>query len=138
MSTDLHSIPPHRDPHVTDAASAALTALRARSSALRHAAVLTDDGFEVAALPGGLGTEGDRFAGVASALQALGEAAGRELLPPASAPSVVIAGETGQIVLLRATGTTLVVSAVFGGDTTVDEALTSVRLCAEELERRAQ
>jgi predicted regulator of Ras-like GTPase activity (Roadblock/LC7/MglB family) len=128
----------HHDPGVIARASAALRHLRERSGSLRYAAVLTDDGFEVQSVHSATDTgtdadDHDRFASVVSSLQALGEAAARELLDDDASPAVLVLSDSGCIVQVRVAGVALVLAALFDGDESVGQALASARETALEL-----
>ncbi|MFS2279887.1 roadblock/LC7 domain-containing protein [Microbacterium sp. OR21] len=114
-------------------ADGALRRLQASSGSLRYAAVLTDDGFAVSTLRAGADADSGRFASIASTLQALGEAAGRELLTAAGSTAVLIDTDAGRIAQLRVHGTTLVLAALFAHDGTADGILTPLRDCATAL-----
>ncbi|QEO09686.1 roadblock/LC7 domain-containing protein [Protaetiibacter larvae] len=90
--------PPHRDPRIVDAVTAALARLGARCPAVEVAVVLTDDGFQIARHPTDAQGAG-RLASMASALQALGEAIARELALGEQRHVLIDAAEGG--VLLR-------------------------------------
>ena len=124
----------HHDPEVLAAASAALLRLRERSASLRYAAVLTDDGFEVQSVRSGAGTGSTgRLASVVSSLQALGEAAARELLAADDSPAVLVLSEAGHIVQVRVPGASLVLAALFDSDENAHGALTAARETADAL-----
>jgi predicted regulator of Ras-like GTPase activity (Roadblock/LC7/MglB family) len=134
----------HHDPGVIARASAALRHLRERSGSLRYAAVLTDDGFTVQSTSTvqsvhsatDTGTDAgnhDRLASVVSSLQALGEAAARELLDDDASPAVLVLSDSGCIVQVRVAGAALVLAALFDGDESVGQALASARETALEL-----
>lgn len=122
----------HRDPQLVALADAALQRLLASTGSLRYAAVLTDDGFAVSTLSAGADADSGRFASIASTLQALGEAAGRELLTAGGSTAVLIDTQAGRIAQLRVDGTTLVLAALFD-DGAADGILTSLRGCAATL-----
>ena len=103
----------HRDPRVISLSSETLERLASEASALRFAAVLTDDGFAVHSLTTGPEVDDGRFASIASTLQALGEAAGRELLPAAGRARVLISTDAGLIAQLRVGDTNLALAALF-------------------------
>lgn len=124
----------HHDPEVLAAASAALLRLRERSASLRYAAVLTDDGFEVQSVRSGADTGSTgRLASVVSSLQALGEAAARELLAADDSPAVLVLSEAGHIVQVRVPGASLVLAALFDSDENAHGALTAARETADAL-----
>lgn len=124
----------HRDLDLIAAASDALQHLREHNASLRYAAVLTDDGFEVQSVRSGADAGNrDRLASVVSSLQALGEAAARELLADDTSPAVLVLSESGCIVQVRVTGASLVLAALFDGEENVGDALTSARETADML-----
>ncbi|UJP10270.1 roadblock/LC7 domain-containing protein [Microbacterium sp. KUDC0406] len=129
----MSSVALHHDEDVVAATGDVLQRLRERSPSLRYATVLTDDGFEVASVRAGATADGSRFAGIASSLQMLGEAAASELISGAGAPTVLVSDEAGHLVQVRAAGTTLVVSALFDGAEGVGQALSSARRGADEI-----
>jgi predicted regulator of Ras-like GTPase activity (Roadblock/LC7/MglB family) len=119
----------HTKPAVVKAASALLTEMKAASSSLTYAALLTDDGFDVARYPAK--TDGERFAGMASSMQALGDAVTHELKIGAS-EYIIIASGKGHVVQLRVPGQELVLSALFDNDATVGSALAIARSFAQK------
>jgi predicted regulator of Ras-like GTPase activity (Roadblock/LC7/MglB family) len=124
MSTGLHM-----KPDVVEAASTLLTEMKAAASSLSYAALLTDDGFDVARFP--VKTDGERFAGMASSMQALGDAVTHELNIGAS-EYIIIASGNGHVVQLRVPGQELVLSALFDNDATVGHALAVARSFAQK------
>ena len=125
MTTGLHT-----KPKVVNAASALLAEMKDVSSSLTYAALLTDDGFDVARLPGP--TDGTRFAGMASSMQALGDAVTHELKIGTS-EYIIIASGKGHVVQLRVPGQELVLSALFDNDATVGHALAVARTFAQKM-----
>jgi uncharacterized protein len=117
----------HTKPAVVKAATSILDDMKAVSSSLVYAALLTDDGFDVARLPGK--TDGARFAGMASSMQALGDAVTHEL-QIGSSEYIIIASGKGYVVQLRVPGHELVLSALFDTDATVGNALAIARTYA--------
>ncbi|MEO6532707.1 MAG: roadblock/LC7 domain-containing protein [Pseudolysinimonas sp.] len=120
----------HTKPAVVKAASSLLTDMQGASSSLTYAALLTDDGFDVARLPGE--TDGTRFAGMASSMQALGDAVTHEL-KIGSSEYIIIASGKGHVVQLRVPGQELVLSALFDNDATVGHALAVTRTFAQKM-----
>jgi predicted regulator of Ras-like GTPase activity (Roadblock/LC7/MglB family) len=120
----------HTKPAVVKAASALLDEMKDVASSLTYAALLTDDGFDVARLPGQ--TDGARFAGMASSMQALGDAVTHELSIGAS-EYIIIASGKGHVVQLRVPGQELVLSALFDNDATVGHALATTRMYAQKM-----
>ena len=125
MSTGLHT-----KPAVVKAASSLLDDMQDAASSLTYAALLTDDGFDVARLPGQI--DGARFAGMASSMQALGDAVTHELKIGAS-EYIIIASGSGYVVQLRVPGQELVLSALFDNDATVGNALAISRTFAQRM-----
>ena len=98
------------------------------------ARLLTDDGFEVQSVRSGAGTGSTgRLASVVSSLQALGEAAARELLAADDSPAVLVLSEAGHIVQVRVPGASLVLAALFDSDENAHGALTAARETADAL-----
>ena len=120
----------HTKPAVVKAASALLAEMKEASSSLTYAALLTDDGFDVARLPGE--TDGARFAGMASSMQALGDAVAHEL-KIGTGEYIIIASGKGYVVQLRVPGQELVLSALFDNDATVGNALAITRRYAQKM-----
>jgi predicted regulator of Ras-like GTPase activity (Roadblock/LC7/MglB family) len=118
----------HRDPVIVSNGTVALEEMRGLCHSLLHAALLTDDGFEVARLPGST-TDTNRFASMASSMQALCDAVARELSMGAS-EYIIIASEDGYVIQLRVPEHEIVLSARFGNDETVGKALSIARLTA--------
>lgn len=130
MSTALH-----HDEQVIAIAKDVLADIARRSSSLTYASILTDDGFEVASQHGLVARNGGRFASIASSLQALGEAAVRELQLGGSS-SVLVSSDQGHIVQVRVQDSTLVLAALFGTGETLGHALATTRHGAAELGQR--
>ena len=114
----------HKQPAVIEAATAILDEMKGMSSSLVYAALLTDDGFDVARLPGE--TDGPKFASMASSMQALGDAVAREL-HIGDGEYIIIASAKGYVVQLRVPGHHMVLSALFDNDATVGSALAIAR-----------
>ncbi|MEO8261637.1 MAG: roadblock/LC7 domain-containing protein [Pseudolysinimonas sp.] len=125
MTTGLHM-----KPAVVKAAETLLVDMRAATSSLSYAALLTDDGFDVARFPAK--TDGARFAGMASSMQALGDAVTHELSIGASEYLIIASGK-GHVVQLRVPGQELVLSALFDNDATVGHALAITRTFAQKM-----
>jgi predicted regulator of Ras-like GTPase activity (Roadblock/LC7/MglB family) len=125
MSTGLHM-----KPVVVEAASTLLSEMKAAASSLTYAALLTDDGFDVARFP--VKSDGERFAGMASSMQALGDAVTHEL-SIGSSEYIIIASGKGHVVQLRVPGQELVLSALFDNDATVGHALSITRSFAQKM-----
>jgi predicted regulator of Ras-like GTPase activity (Roadblock/LC7/MglB family) len=120
----------HTKPAVVKAASALLAEMKDATSSLTYAALLTDDGFDVARLPGQ--TDGARFAGMASSMQALGDAVAHELKIGTS-EYIIIASGKGYVVQLRVPGQELVLSGLFDNDATIGTALAVARSFAQKM-----
>ena len=120
----------HMKPKVVESAATLLTEMKAASSSLTYAALLTDDGFDVARVPAQ--TDGSRFAGMASSMQALGEAVAHEL-KIGDSDYLIIASAKGHVVQLRVPGKELVLSALFDNDATVGHALATVRTFSQKM-----
>jgi uncharacterized protein len=120
----------HTKPAVVKAASALLDEMKGASSSLTYAALLTDDGFDVARLPGAI--DGSRFAGMASSMQALGDAVTHEL-SIGNSEYIIIASGKGYVVQLRVPGQELVLSALFDNDATIGSALAISRSYAQKM-----
>ena len=120
----------HTKPKVVEAATALLAEMRAAASSLTYAALLTDDGFDVARYP--VQTDGERFAGMASSMQALGDAVTHEL-SIGDSEYIIIASAKGHVVQLRVPGQELVLSALFDNDATVGHALAITRNFAQKM-----
>ena len=125
MSTGLHM-----KPVVVEAASTLLNEMHMAASSLTYAALLTDDGFDVARYP--VKTDGERFAGMASSMQALGEAVAHELNIGES-EYIIIASGKGHVVQRRVPGQELVLSALFDNDATVGHALATTKQFAQKM-----
>ena len=120
----------HTKPKVVEAATAVLADMTAATSSLTYAALLTDDGFDVARFPAK--TDGERFAGMASSMQALGDAVTHEL-KIGDSEYIIIASGKGHVVQLRVPGQELVLSALFDNDATVGHALAIARTFAQKM-----
>ena len=120
----------HTKPAVVKAASTLLAEMKDATSSLTYAALLTDDGFDVARLPGE--TDGARFAGMASSMQALGDAVAHEL-KIGTGEYIIIASGKGYVVQLRVPGQELVLSGLFDNDATVGNALAISRSFAQKM-----
>jgi predicted regulator of Ras-like GTPase activity (Roadblock/LC7/MglB family) len=120
----------HTKPKVVAAAGALLSDMKGAASSLTYAALLTDDGFDVARFPAK--TDGERFAGMASSMQALGEAVTHEL-KIGDSEYIIIASGKGHVVQLRVPGHELVLSALFDNDATVGHALAITRSFAQKM-----
>jgi hypothetical protein len=120
----------HTKPAVVKAATSLLDEMKSVASSLNYAALLTDDGFDVARLPGQI--DGARFAGMASSMQALGDAVAHELKIGTS-EYIIIASGKGYVVQLRVPGQELVLSALFDNDATIGSALAISRSYAQKM-----
>jgi len=126
------SIAAHKDPRVIAHGAEVLAEMRDLSKALVYAAVLTDDGFEVVSVPSGAERRIGRMASMASSMQALSDAVGRELSMGLS-EYIIIATEAGYVIQLRIPGQTLVMSTKFDDSETLGKALSLSRLTATKL-----
>lgn len=120
----------HTRPEVVEAASTLLADMKDVASSLNYAALLTDDGFDVARLPGEI--DGARFAGMASSMQALGDAVTHEL-KIGTGEYIIIASGEGYLLQLRVPGQQLVLSALFDNDATVGTALAIARSFSQKM-----
>ena len=120
----------HTKPAVVKAASGLLVQMQDAASSLNYAALLTDDGFDVARLPGEI--EGEKFAGMASSMQALSDAVAHEL-KIGDSEYVIIASGKGYVVQLRVPGQELVLSALFDSDSTIGSALAVTKTFAQKM-----
>jgi predicted regulator of Ras-like GTPase activity (Roadblock/LC7/MglB family) len=117
-------------PVVVEAAAILLNEMHLAASSLTYAALLTDDGFDVARYP--IKSDGERFAGMASSMQALGEAVAEELKIGES-EYIIIASGKGHVVQRRVPGQELVLSALFDNDATVGHALATTKQFAQKM-----
>jgi len=120
----------HLKADIVEAASALLAEMSGASPSLKYAALLTDDGFDVARYP--VKADGSRFAGMASSMQALSEAVAHEL-KIGDSEYLIIASGKGHVVQLRVPGHELVISALFDSDATAGHALAVTRTFAEKM-----
>lgn len=120
----------HNKPEVVAAATDLLAQMQDASGSLNYAALLTDDGFDVARLPGEV--EGEKFAGMASSMQALSDAVAHEL-KIGDSEYVIIASGKGYVVQLRVPGQELVLSALFDSDSTIGSALAVTKAFAQRM-----
>ena len=126
----LTPVAAHKDPTVVALGTEALRAITELSSSLRHATLLTDDGFEVVSVPAHAAD--GRLASMASSIQALTEGVAGEL---GIGPSqyVIIASEAGHVIQLRVPGHELVLAALFDSAETLGKALSTSRIAADRL-----
>lgn len=122
---------PQSDPIIVQAASALLTEMKSVSVSLVYAAFLTDDGFDVAALPSRV-TDGQRFASMASSMQALSDAVAHELRI-GDGEYLIISSAKGYVIQLRVPSSLVVLSALFDNDATVGAALALTRSYAAKM-----
>jgi uncharacterized protein len=123
--------PAHLDAAVVEHGRGILAQMRDVCTSLVYAALLTDDGFEIVHLSRST-TDGNRFASMASSMQALSEAVARELAM-GSGQFTIIASDTGHVVQLRVPGHSIVLSALFDDDETLGKALSISRASAERM-----
>lgn len=119
----------HLKPDVVEAANALLAEMKNASASLTYAALLTDDGFDVARYPEKV--NGEKFAGMASSMQALGDAVTHEL-KIGETDYLIIASAKGHVVQLRVPGKEIVISALYDNDATVGHALAVTRSFAQK------
>lgn len=119
----------HTKPAVVKSTTALLEQMKAATSSLVYAALLTDDGFDVARFPDK--TDGARFAGMASSMQALGDAVTHEL-KLGDSEYIIIASGKGYVVQLRVPGQQLVLSAQFDSDASIGHSLAVARTFAQK------
>jgi uncharacterized protein len=124
-------LPAHMDADVIAQGVLVLEEMNELCTSLVYAALLTDDGFEIAHLAGSRITDG-RFAGMASSLQALSEAVAREL-HIGDSEYVIIAAKQGYVIQLRVPDQEIVLGALFDSDETLGKALSISRLSAEKM-----
>lgn len=122
--------PAHKDAATIASGREALVELAELASSLRHATLLTDDGFEVTSTPAR--SHDGRMASMASSIQALSDAVAGELAI-GSCQYVIIASERGHVIQLRIPGHALVLSALFDHDETLGKALATSRVAADKL-----
>ena len=122
---------PQKDPVVIENARAALLELKDSCSSLVYAALVTDDGFEIASQPSA-GHHDDRLASMSSSVQALADAVSRELTMGDS-EFVILAAESGHIIQRRVPEHPMVLAAVFDHHETLGKALSISRLTTERL-----
>lgn len=120
----------HATPEVVAAGERVLSEMKAVCPSLVYAALVTDDGFEIVRTPAS--SDGSRFASMASAMQALGDAVARELAMGVS-DYVVIAAATGHVVQRRVPGHPIVLSALFDDDETLGKGLAVSRTTVDKL-----
>ncbi|MGV8886273.1 MAG: roadblock/LC7 domain-containing protein [Microbacteriaceae bacterium] len=121
----------HRDPRAIEIGVAALAELRELAPSLVFAAIISDDGFELAHVPQNSIDVG-RFGSMTSSVQALSDAVTRELSIGTSG-YVVIASEKGHVLQLRVPGYPLILAALFDTHEMLGKALASSRRCAQRL-----
>jgi predicted regulator of Ras-like GTPase activity (Roadblock/LC7/MglB family) len=122
---------PQNDPTIIALGAAELRNLRELCPSLLYAALLTDDGFEIAHVPDDY-ADPNRFASMASSVQALGDAVARELRI-GSSPYIVIASEAGHVIQQRVPGHQVVLAALFDNYETLGKALSISRRSAERV-----
>ena len=121
----------HQDPRIIDRATQTLAWMKDVCPSLRYAALLTDDGFEVASLSGGV-SDGSRMASMSSSVQALSDAVARELRI-GLADYVVIASSQGHVIQRRVPDHPIVIAALFDTYETLGKALSIARSGAERM-----
>ena len=121
----------HTNPELIEAAGGILNEMKDVASSLVYAALLTDDGFDVARLPDDA-IDGARFASMASSMQALGDAVAHEVRI-GTGEYIIIASGKGYVVQLRVPDHNMVLSALFDNDATVGNALAITRSTAQKM-----
>ena len=121
----------HREPRAIAIGERALAELRELAPSLVFAAIVSDDGFELAHAPQNSIDVG-RFGSMTSSVQALSDAVTREL-SIGSSGYVVIAAEAGHVLQMRVPGYPLILAALFDTHEMLGKALSSSRRCAERL-----
>lgn len=123
--------PLHRSAQTRTCCSEALVLLEKQCSSLKLAVVVSDDGFEVAS-HGIYDQQGNRLASMASSMQALGDAAAREMkLSPCE--YLLIDTSDGHLLQRRIQGFPLVLCAVFDHRETVGRSLFAASECAQTI-----
>lgn len=125
----------HQDPQTIARAQETLRWMKDVCPSLRYAALLTDDGFEVASLSGGV-SDGSRMASMSSSVQALSDAVARELRI-GLADYVVIASSEGHVIQRRVPGQPIVLAALFDTYETLGKGLSITRGGAERMSASA-
>ena len=123
--------PLHRSAQTRACCSDALAQLESQCSSLKLAVVVSDDGFEVAS-HGLFNQQGNRLASMANSMQALGDAAAREMkLSPCD--YLLIDTADGHLLQRRIQGYPLVLCAVFDHRETVGRSLFAASECAQSI-----
>ncbi|MBI5160846.1 MAG: roadblock/LC7 domain-containing protein [Micrococcales bacterium] len=125
------SIPAHLDPQVKEHAARVLAGMREFAASMIYAAVLTDDGFEVADYSDGR-TDASRMASMSSSVQALSDAVARELRI-GTAEYVIIASDQGHVLQRRVPGQPLVLAALFDTYETLGKAIAVSKMGAQRM-----
>lgn len=125
------STPAHQDPQTIARAEQTLAWMKELAPSLRYAAMLTDDGFEVASLGNGV-TDGSRMASMSSSVQALSDAVARELRIGLT-DYVIIASSQGHVIQRRVPDRPIVVAALFDTYETLGKALSTAKRGAERM-----
>jgi predicted regulator of Ras-like GTPase activity (Roadblock/LC7/MglB family) len=126
-------VPDHQQPELVAHGYEVLREMKELCRSLVYATILTDDGFEVVRITDAtmeVAAEDDRFASMASSIQALSDAVAREL-QIGSSDYVIIASASGHVVQRRVPGHPLVMAALFDDDETLGKALSISRRSAE-------
>ena len=125
------NLAPHQDPAVITIGLSVLEQIRELCPSLVYASILTDDGFQVVEVEGAR-SDGNRFASMASSIQALSEAVTRELSIGTNS-YVVIAAQNGHVIQLRVPDQSLVLAALFDTYETLGKALSVTRMAASQM-----
>jgi predicted regulator of Ras-like GTPase activity (Roadblock/LC7/MglB family) len=123
------SIPAHLDPVVIDCGQRTLSRMAELATSLVYASVLTEDGFEIAALAGS-SIDGGRFASMSSSMQALSDAVARELDLGAT-NYLITSAPGGHVIQLRVPGEDWVLAALFDHHETLGKGLSVSRISAD-------
>lgn len=120
--------PVHQQKNIRDLCQVALVKLKATCSSLTFAVVVSDDGFDVAAL-GDHVQQGGRLGSMTSSMQALGDAVTREM-KLGDCDHILLETKTGHIIQRRIAGLPLVLCAVFDHHEPVGRAIFATNDCA--------
>lgn len=121
----------HKDPAIVARGSTVIAEMKDICPSMIYAALVTDDGFTVVHLPHHE-TDSDRFASMASSMQALTDAVAREL-QMGDSQYIIIASDRYHVIQLRVPGQALVLSVLFDDDETLGKALSISRQSASRL-----
>ena len=122
----------HRTPEAVEAGQRTLGELREFAPSLVFASLLTDDGFVVAQTRGDA-IDGGRFGSMASSVQALSDAVGRELRLGSTSYVVIASSDGSHVLQLRVPGHPVILAALFDDHEMLGKALSISRRGAERL-----